>query len=563
MTYFFLFSAAVLSADCPELPAGEAIRLDQPGGSLENYRHQDQDGLGICYATAAATILQTVLPTHPEMSYLQMAVMEGTKDVEGKLKEDPNLTDLFVKKNPPKQKADGETSTDNKYTFAMTSGAVCRTVEYIQEQQLKKNGPVLCPKNKTNFEDIIADNGDPNFVSLKTFLESSKYMNLYYDTFSAPQSQKSSEEFSKAFTEFIAEKKNKLKKNECKHINGNGIESILHDMLPIALTYKDCFTPNSAQSNEYTCKMIRTIAPDATKKNEYVMTAKEIGQPLLSKIKDVLEKPGKNFSATQMKKDFKNTLIAESKIAKNDLTSANKLADELIDEISDEKIDDLVAEFNEIKSKKSSAKCVERFLMDYITKSKFEDDWGKVQVLCENSLLMKQAATVSVEYEKSGLKDVNNVLQFLQRSAGLSYHDAMMSLYATDCKEKDKVSIPDKLKLKCTYYPIAPNNKTWLDSKLLENLKANKAISIGFCSQILVEPKKQWPPGECGQHAVNVTGIRCVAGKYQYLIQNSWGLDYVASNPDIRTEEDKDAHWFDEQSFYDSVYNITTLDLEK
>lgn len=556
--YLLIFSVLIItkahSLDCGQLHSGESLRIDTTGKSMENFRHQDQDGLGICYATAVSAQLQSVLPTHPEISYFQLAALVGNKEVEKKLQDNPQDHNLFVKKKVTNASAAVE--EDDKWTFAMTGGTTCDTIAAAQEEQRKKNKSILCPKNKTNIEELIAHKGDADFMQLNVFLESAKYMNEFHSALSG-QDQKNN--FSKSFEDLISHKRHELESSTCHKTSADGLEAFFHNTLGPALAYQDCFNPSYTRRNEYWCKMVRTIAPDAKQKTSHSLIAKQIGSPLLMRIKTSIEQNKQTFSVTQIKNDFKKALINEAKVEKYEMPEAKDLSEELAGYISDENLQLLVDEYNEIKTTGFSKKCVDRLLMDYVSSKKFENDYMKSEVLCENQALMKQAAAVAFEYSRSGLKDLNSVYNFLKESAGLPYHEAMMSLNANDCTEADKINIPDNIK--CEYHAVKPETKNSTDEIIFNQLSQNKAITIGFCAHILEKPKSSFGAGECGNHSVNIIGLKCVDGKYNYLIQNSWGIDYEATNTAIKTEVGTDKHWLDESTFNDSVYGLTTLDL--
>lgn len=74
-----LSSLTTVWADCTlpggrTLPESQAVSLLDEGKSLSQFRIQDQDGLGTCYANATSAVLQSVLPNNPEISYGHAAI---------------------------------------------------------------------------------------------------------------------------------------------------------------------------------------------------------------------------------------------------------------------------------------------------------------------------------------------------------------------------------------------------------------------------------------------------------------------------------------------------------
>jgi hypothetical protein len=73
-------------ADCQVTSNGQSISilessaasLHSKSKSLANHTIQDQDGLGFCYANATSVILKSVIPSHPDLSYIHGALQAST-----------------------------------------------------------------------------------------------------------------------------------------------------------------------------------------------------------------------------------------------------------------------------------------------------------------------------------------------------------------------------------------------------------------------------------------------------------------------------------------------------
>ena len=63
---------------------GPEINLSSPGGSLENLRTTDQNGLGICHIEQLHKMLKAKLPGHPDLARVQLAMAEKKKRDEDK-----------------------------------------------------------------------------------------------------------------------------------------------------------------------------------------------------------------------------------------------------------------------------------------------------------------------------------------------------------------------------------------------------------------------------------------------------------------------------------------------
>ena len=90
-------------ADCKRVPVlqngqvvlkdfkeGESLSLFDEGNSLENFKVQDQDGLGTCYANALTVSLQSQLPDNPSISYIHAGLANGTLGWEANWYSDPS-----------------------------------------------------------------------------------------------------------------------------------------------------------------------------------------------------------------------------------------------------------------------------------------------------------------------------------------------------------------------------------------------------------------------------------------------------------------------------------------
>lgn len=67
------FQVSALTCTADENPT---VNLSDEGGSLANLRVTDQNGLGICHIEQLHKMLQAKLPNHPDLSRVQLAIME-------------------------------------------------------------------------------------------------------------------------------------------------------------------------------------------------------------------------------------------------------------------------------------------------------------------------------------------------------------------------------------------------------------------------------------------------------------------------------------------------------
>ena len=126
----YLISLLVLSTNLTF--ALTSIDLSAPGGSFEHFRTQDQNGLGTCYANTASAILESILPSNSEVSYLDLAI---------RYKESIGISSAIGS--------------------SLDAGYVCKTINAA-----KASGGV-CPRSDTLFESY-AIHGDKANISRNT-----------------------------------------------------------------------------------------------------------------------------------------------------------------------------------------------------------------------------------------------------------------------------------------------------------------------------------------------------------------------------------------------------------
>lgn len=126
-SFIFFMSFNLVAQDCGNIANGQVVRLDEAGGSLQNSKVQDQDGLGTCYANTASVLLQSALPNNPDVSYINLALGYAEKH--------------------SANKNGSSYAYDSAGNLLLTGGLVCESI-----QEAKKNG--VC-----NRRDVPLENG--------------------------------------------------------------------------------------------------------------------------------------------------------------------------------------------------------------------------------------------------------------------------------------------------------------------------------------------------------------------------------------------------------------------
>lgn len=570
-----LFSLKSIAQNCGSMAEGESIRLDEKNKSLENYKIQDQDGLGVCYANAASLLLQGNLEGNPELSYIHLATLYKTKSLANQRSSSKSADDfnIYAKPVTGNQKAINGGGDAMKWDLALDGGNTCEVISTIKSLQAKAKKPVICKKSEMNFEKIL-NSADSEHRQFKTILQSSVYMNQFQKTFGdlaekpnwftkkrVLQAQEKYNVFKSGFQELISKKIKKLEEIECKKVNADYLEPVVEPMIQLALAYRICFAEENTNENAFVCKVIKGIAGNAKLKSDGNYEDITASKEWLKDFKKKIEQKKGKFDAETLSDDMASSFVdglgIKEEVKKNAITFFKERFINQTKVIKN--LEKLSTEYNEVIEKGFSPACITRNTYNYFETPEYEKDWSENVGLCSYADLMKQAANVVIKYKESGLDDIKALMEFITTNAGDKYDAAMMSLYASDCEDEGKFSIPEKVQ--CTTLSASSNNKSTINEKIIEKLKSNKPLTASLCAAILKKPKSQFAADECGHHALGITGIQCNDGKLRYMIQNSWGPNTMAGPGAVGIENiiGKGAYWFDEETFYDSVYAIDFL----
>ncbi len=569
LLFFVLYLPQVRSEICAGMAEGETIRLDQDGKSLNNFRVQDQDGVGVCYATAASILLQAKLPKNPEVSYLHLASISKSEELNEKRKIPGSLDNLYATKvNDPSKAVNGSGLT-NKWDLAIDGGHTCDVIKKVIDLEEKNKKPSLCSRRGVNLERILSSE-DNDHNQFKTILSTSVYMTSFQKTFvdldekptywtkkKVQEKRKNYEDFRDNIRAVINKKRNDLEKNHCQKINTDNLDKLLMPLVQKAIGYTDCFDEKKEKYKEYWCDDIRDMATNVKFGDDGTVLSDGVSSDWMNRLKKKISNMSEDFDSEKIRRIIIDTFLAKPE-KKQKESSAEFLTKLMDNKIIKNNLDLLADEYNETKNSGFSNKCVTRHLFDYVAENEFENDWNNSIILCTHGELFRGAKKLIIDYKLSGLNDIDNALSFITSDANLNYNDAMLALYASDCDDSQKLSLPKNLK--CETSNVKIDNQLTTNQLIIRRLKDNQPLVANMCSAILKKPKSQFVDKECGHHAQGLTGIKCEGGKLKYLIQNSWGAKHKAINSNIENIEGKGAYWFDEASFFDSVYSLEFLD---
>lgn len=561
---FFLFHAAVFAQDCDGLKNNEVIRLDAEGKSLEKFKTQDQDGVGTCYSNATSLLLHGVLPNNPDLSYLHMAAIYKKTELSKKRNEysGDKPFEVYASYDDKNTKVINGESDLQKWNLGIDSGNVCGVVEQIKELQKKEKKAVVCSREGMNLEKIIGTSGDRTNRQFKSILESSLYMNIYQSTFFDTNNKeykkisKKYEAFKNSFTSILNKKREQIKNSICLKPSVENVDHYLRNVVLGAGDLTNCF--KMPPLGGLFCKIAPLLLQTPKLINESTLKSDGINKAWLERVQLKINAYKGEFSGEVLSKMFSDSLV-EGLMPKSEQNDFNKklIKNTMFGTTTAEHLNELAEEFNDTRKQGVSKKCLERNMTGYLLSKKFTDDWKEDPTLCANESLMKQGEQVLSSYQKLGLENIENALNFLIDNAGFDFDETMVALYATDCDDGRKILIPDNVE--CEASDVNQNNKREIEKKLLTKILNNQPVIISMCAEILKSPKSEYGSGTCGRHAMGVIGIECKNGKFNYLIKNSWGNYTEAKNPEIKNEEGKGAYWFDEKTFFDSVYKIENI----
>lgn len=590
-----LISTSVF-AICTGIEEGQTIRLDESGKSLETFKVQDQDGLGTCASNATSLVLHSVLNTHPDLSYIQIASVysSATKLNQARTAQTGNQNfDVYAKISTDSRALNPNQSND-KWELGIDGAFVCAAIDTIKSFQKSSPAEGICLRNSVNIE-RQAGSKDTDWTQKKSLLAASRYMNDFQQKFGEALEEKVNDEkqegdrpkksffanffnsltpkkytddeikrnqkivskyrdFKRALSEQI-QKNEMLKSEECKKISPDIFIPALDTMSQVFLRHTYCF--DGSNSELQICKLYKKMFT-ATKSPEGKMEL-EFDKSFLNSLGNSLESNKGEITSENIKTTLLNTIKHLNGGERNN-EFFNSILNDSLSKVTPELNSRIVNEVNEIRMNGISKTCSERKLMNYLASDDFIKDAKADEVLCESIGLLGKVKDVISSTALSGFSPLPKIKDFLLNDANLNFDKAMASLYAYDCTPSDKVRIPENLT--CTETPVSLENKTNIDQKLVNELKNNRALAASVCSSIFDKPKREFAANECGSHSVGITGIQCKNGQMKYLIQNSWGSDSKALNSAIISDQKaKGAYWLDEESFFDGTKQISSMSM--
>jgi len=536
---FLAFPILANATDCATLKDREVVRLDVKGRSLENLKPQDQDGLGICYANATSLVLQSIIPNHPDVSYLNIAIHEATSKL--------NINKSLLSPNTPVDIYTKKTNSTTSPPF--DAGSSCASIRTLVDRQKAYGKPILCPRDSINLENM-ASSPEFSWEQFENILNASTYMNEFQTTFklNSEESKKQYHAFRNSLAKVIIEQKNYFKKNGCNKITPIGNNPFFNLFVQLLRIEPTCLKVRDLSSP--VCRTILSIFDTGQILSNGAIKIETFNSDLLKILNLKTFENLKNKSPSS----FRDNLLFSVKLVASLNEEESKVIANAIDQIPKDVMEKQSDQINEIKINGFSNLCAEQETLKYLQSEKFKDYWKSEMPNCTNPKLMESLANLVGKYPLKEIGKFDNVTEFILKNAGLNFNMAMKTLFAADCDDKNKILIPENLTCKQEQY-VPDKDKVATNSIISGNLKNDIPVVGIICGNIYKDPAIA-DRNNCENHLVTIIGMKCVDGKNNYLIQNSWGKNFIPPNNVLIPEPGNGSAWFDEKSLNDSLLSF-------
>jgi hypothetical protein len=519
------------------------ISLFDSGKSLSEFKIQDQGSLGTCYANAASAVLKTAIPGNPDISYMDSA-LKFSSDLD---QHRGYLSSRY-------------TDSSDQRSF-IEGGYICNTVAAL------KNSGGVCPREMS-----ILENKDNVSSSAKSHLV--RDLGTYFDNYNRnkkdPESiEENKKNIAKLIDSYNFEKTQVLARCEDEKKREipiqKAMDSFASGQLYLRLEgdeqTKVCDTEVikgfqsflGAKSKMYASDKIRVdihpsleneflgfISRDSDLKSiltNQLNGSNLIGPEDLNRLKERLGNEVKSFfndklqNSPEISTVCKDQLKRDSFFYKDDEVGSEFLSDIQYqkEKLNGRDCENLIKHTNILEDLKSSEvnQCMSPQHLEDVLKS-FES-LIKVGETIDQSMLDKLTtkpkgyASQIKDILVPGCSDKNNLINMNNISCtSMAMCDAD---YVSYHQYHVTYSGPPG---KCHNPETAKSIARW---RIMKGINEGRALGISVCTAFFNDPNlktdfcKTAPPGVPGHslHALAVSGIRCVDGKIEYELVNSWG----------------------------------------
>lgn len=505
----------------------ERNSLFDSGKSMSTFRVQDQDGLGSCYANAASAVLKSVLPGNPDVSYTQAALEASTS----------GANTNWARNNQRFNRADGKEVRDVTW-----GGFNCRTIDAL------KAAGGACPASQAILENRSLQNSNVQSKLMKS-------LGAYFDDMNAIQSNP---EEARRYADHLALAVESLNTERARLIDECNAEKASPTPLSYALKKligTELLSLKNRSCDTHIRSAIQALLPQSTitsDRNNIVITD-ELKNKLQTEIdrnpavKALLVKsvsgsltPAESLRLMDgfggiINNFLKTNVVSMELIACQGGPYAPSEAGSILgttfaanmrsqrnmnceQEVSNEKI------FEAVKTAESN-QCIPPARLEVIL--------GAIAPLMEVGSAIDSNILGSLT---NSISNYGNQLKQLiapgcqDRRNRINMDNVSCSSYST-CKEGDNVGSTFTGAGKgCLTLPEVKNQ---FGRRIISGIREGRALGIDVCTAFMNDPNvvsgfcKNAPPGVPGHsfHAMALSGYRCVAGKMEYEVLNSWGRE--------------------------------------
>lgn len=543
MFLFFIFTLNAW-ADCQVfdgfktiiIPENKSSTLYEKGKSLENFQIQDQDGIGTCHANAASVVLKTILPGQPDISYTHAAMVALTR----------GWTVTGWGKGGS-AKYIGADNTD----FVSNGGQVCETIA-----ALKSSGGA-CPKKLSLLEG--QDYFSPESQS-EIFMGLGKYFDYLNDSKKNPKLKQSLEHDLARLIENIKNKNSDLARS-C--LEKKNTKFPLKDALEyLVSSYVADVKPNTNSiCFNGRIKLLQKSLLDPSSKIDTDSMNLVVSKNFISRLSQKIESNSKTSSELEKYLANSNDTAEEQyKFGKFIMEQLNTL---MLSEAPDKEISTACPDYKEGKSFIVSDEDVRvRSLImdmkhnkqdecqDLFMTYHFKDISAALQ--CENPNNLKQLVEGITPLINIGMKADDTLLKKLL-DPDSTHANQIFKILNPECADQtrlinmDNVACASFSMCDSSQYIDNTNNvysgpkdgcysakfaKSMFRTKVFSGINNNRSLSVSVCSEMLDFPEsktdyctkrtanveKDYP-----LHVMSISGYRCIDGKVEYQITNSYG----------------------------------------
>jgi hypothetical protein len=546
-----LFLSSSLWADCrvstgtdyTTIPESKSVSLFEKGKSLETHRVQDQDGLGVCYANASSSVLKSILPGNPDLSYTQIALANSTAGWSADTKW-AGAGSKYVSTQ------DGKTKD-----FTADGGYMCQAIA-----AMKKMGGA-CPQSKSLLEK--KELMDPD-IQERIFLSLGKYFDKVNELKKDPAKFESFKKDLALAIETLNVENAKFTQ-QCEDSKKTLPVDVGLEVMAMA-NLDGILKDNSDCAQKKLAKLKSVMAPDAKVTSDQVYV--KFSESFVNKLRG-------RFSQNEALSKNIYEFFKKQNETKEERQKLGALVEKEVNAFLNEELssDDQSCQMSLngksflVGDRKSMG---EDFLSDmkYDHQRDCSQEMKTLKVFEYDTLINKNQCS-----DPSSLSVITDAIEPLL-DVGYKLDDALkealsnpVSKYASqmsnilypECADKakmismDDVSCASFTTCDTSMYKNLSNDvysgpangcysmdtaKSMIRTKTFNAITGDRALGISVCTSFLEDPTvktdfcRKAGEGVEGHsyHAMTVSGYRCVDGKIEYEILNSWGSSYCPVN---------------------------------